>query len=169
MSEKPGKRLVSKKEYLQIEGKRTAISTSGTILAFIGAASLFVSVISLCVTIYNGIGWSEAPSPHDAIWAVKLFSTVCAISTAIGVGGLWTAFRLFVAVGRIESVVPITRHNTGQLPAVETLVRASDLPPSHQQAELLRAAPPASETPPEELLRATTGSRLSINEGEGRE
>ncbi len=56
-------------------------------------------------------------------------------------------------------MVPVTRHKTGDLPEVETLVRASDLPPSHQQAELLRAAQPGQETSPEELLRATQGNR----------
>ena len=40
------------------------------------------------------------------------------------------------------------------LPPEESLLRPSDLPPSHQQAELLRAAKPGQETPPEELLRA---------------
>jgi hypothetical protein len=64
------------------------------------------------------------------------------------------ARNLFREAKAIERVAPITRHNTGHLPAAETLVRASDLPPSHQQAELLRAAPQGSETPAEELLRA---------------
>jgi len=66
------------------------------------------------------------------------------------------AFQLFKKERTIERVAPITRHSTSFLPPKESLVRASDLPPSQQQAELLRAAPRGSETPTEELLRATT-------------
>jgi hypothetical protein len=56
----------------------------------------------------------------------------------------------------VRALQPINFADTTAIPEEETLVRASDIPPSHQQAELLRAAPQGSETLAEELLRATT-------------
>jgi hypothetical protein len=78
---------------------------------------------------------------------------------ALGILTLWVGKSMYTRAGNMEPVTLITRHNIADLPAVETLVRASALPPSHQQSELLRAAPQGSETPPEELLRATTNSK----------
>jgi hypothetical protein len=43
-----------------------------------------------------------------------------------------------------------------------TLVRASDLPPSQQRAELLRAGGTRTETPPAQLLRAGNESRQDV-------
>lgn len=53
------------------------------------------------------------------------------------------------------AVLPMTRRNAHLASAEESLVRASDLPPTHPRAELLRATPYGQETPAEELLRAT--------------
>ncbi|HLK57424.1 MAG TPA: hypothetical protein VKU00_12715 [Chthonomonadaceae bacterium] len=50
---------------------------------------------------------------------------------------------------------PITDHNAHLLPLMETLVRGSDLPPTEQQNELLRAVQQGQETPTEQLLRAS--------------
>jgi len=58
----------------------------------------------------------------------------------------------------LDQIVVMRRPNTGNFPEVETLIRPSDLPPSNQQAELLRAAQDGKETPAEELLRANTNS-----------
>ena len=68
---------------------------------------------------------------------------------------LLLAFYLFKKGRKVERVVPITKRTTSTLPPEESLVRASNLPPSQQQAELLRAAQHGKETPSEELLRAT--------------
>jgi len=65
------------------------------------------------------------------------------------------SYRSCWSAQEIEPVAPITRHNTGRLPEIETLVRPSDIPLSHQRAELLRATEPGQETPAEELLRST--------------
>ena len=51
---------------------------------------------------------------------------------------------------------PITKHTTSSLPPEESLLRASQSEPSQQQTELLQAAQDGTETPAEELLRATT-------------
>ena len=62
---------------------------------------------------------------------------------------------MYYRAKRIKRVELITRHNTGRLPAAETLVRGSDRPSPAQQTELLRAAGQGLEAPPEQLLRAT--------------
>ena len=68
---------------------------------------------------------------------------------------IWLGKSMFKKAQRIEPVALLKRQSVIPLPEAETLVRASELPPSHQQAELLRAAPQGSETPVAELLRAT--------------
>ncbi len=56
---------------------------------------------------------------------------------------------------QLELVVPLTRKSAEQLPAEESLVRASSEPPDVQEEVLLRAAGSEPYTPPEELLRAS--------------
>lgn len=68
-----------------------------------------------------------------------------------GIGSIWVGRNRLDAAKGIEPVSPITRHNPGDLPAVETLVRPSDLPPSHQEAVIaglrrLDAYDPGTET-----------------------
>jgi hypothetical protein len=135
MSEKPGKRLVSKWEYVRVTAVRTLVGSGFMFSVILGSLTLFPTISCFM--------WGQA------------FGVVF--------WGSWTACFLAIAVSfykkseKIKHVAPITRHNTGHLPEVETLVRAADLSPSHQQAELLRAAKPGQETPAEELLRATSG------------
>ena len=75
--------------------------------------------------------------------------------SALGLAGIYKSANMFAKIEGMEPVALLTKENAKHLPETETLVRPSDLPPSHLQAELLRAAPQGSETPPEELLRAT--------------
>lgn len=86
---------------------------------------------------------------HDAPYVVAacLFGCLC-------LGGLAIATVLHEKVEKLEPVELITRRNTGDLPAVETLVRGSEQPPAEAQSELLRAARHGEETTPEQLLRA---------------
>jgi hypothetical protein len=81
-------------------------------------------------------------------------------------GGVWLGSRSAKALlNRVEKIKPvglITRHNTGNLPEVETLVRGSDPPATAEQAELLRAVRKSPESPPEQLLRAAQESRQDV-------
>ncbi len=56
-----------------------------------------------------------------------------------------------------NDVVPLTRANTADLPAPESLVRASSEPRQEQEAVLLRAAARSVGTPPEQLVRPAEG------------
>ncbi|MCW3097909.1 MAG: hypothetical protein JWL77_3527 [Chthonomonadaceae bacterium] len=135
MSEKPKKRLVSKGQYVEILlGKIVLYSVAGCMLS----AGLFFLALAVGFSF-----WLRGVVVMPLIFGAG----ACAV--------IWFSKRFFVEAKEIEWVQPITVHNAHLLPVQETLVRPSDLPPSHQQAELLRAAPQGSETPPEELLRAT--------------
>ena len=146
MSEKPKKRLVSRGRYVCLMAGRATLLSAAVIFASVGIFSLVLAL--MCAA--HGWGMESA---------YKIIGTVLVL----------LAFGLYRKERTVERVAPITRYTTSALPPEQTLVRASALPPSHQQAELLRAAPQGSETPAEELLRATIGNRPSINEGEGRE
>ena len=140
MSEKPPKRLVGKLEYMGIlcaKGTNTAVSgafmIAGAVLA-LGAlvAFLFVGDYGIWSLLTGGV--------------LGLLGYACVrISEDINQDSR-----------QMERVALLTKHNTGELPEVESLVRASDVPASQQQTELLRAAQHGKVTPPEELLRAST-------------
>ncbi|MCW3097329.1 MAG: hypothetical protein JWL77_2947 [Chthonomonadaceae bacterium] len=160
MSEKPQKRLVGWKEYLGTTGKKGAsyslayaLLGSGLTLLFLSALLFLTSLSYWLFTdtwfVYKGEGQR---------WSMALVS-LGGVAAAVGSVTVWGAYTLSVKARKIARVELITRHNTGNLPATETLVRPSDLPPSHQPSVLLRAAPPGRETPAEELLRATKNSK----------
>ncbi|MCW3094972.1 MAG: hypothetical protein JWL77_590 [Chthonomonadaceae bacterium] len=148
MSEKPQKRLVSKGQYLKTLGDKGASYAAGVFYGLLGVPFLLISLFCFVIGLY-GLFFSGFPSE------ISIVLFIAVISLILSMGAFWGCTSYFKRAQEIELVAPITRHNTDQLPAVETLVRASDAPPSHQQAELLRASPQGSETPPEELLRAT--------------
>ncbi len=60
---------------------------------------------------------------------------------------------------QINLGVPLTRFNTADLPAPDSLVRASSEPMQAQQAVLLRAAAEGQDRHEEELVRAVEGQR----------
>jgi len=147
MSEKPKKRLVSKGRYVQtIMGKGGLYSVG---------ISLYASTpVLLCISLFCLVVGYVTGSDPDGFDRTTMF-ILCGCFLALAVGTLWCGTKVFDKAAKIEEVTPLTKNNTGDLPETETLVRASDLPPSDQQAELLRAALPSSKSPPEELLRAT--------------
>lgn len=169
MSEKPGKRLVSKKEYLRAVSKKGGLLLNSWLMfglsAFYCVAALlflvFVAVVSLMVVTGRNPGtWARGWDGANAVFAFLIALVGAGIARAM----YRTAQKSQEEADRIEiDVIPMTRANLRAVTASETLVRASDLPPSHQKAELLRAARLDQEAPPEELLRA------SITRGPGRE
>ncbi len=164
MSEKPGKRLVihsnahrdrtppvptrlvSKGQYLKTLGEKGVTHVAGAFFGLLGVSFFLISLFSLYGCFSSG-SFS------------KVFIFIAVVSLILSLGAFCGCKSFFTSAQEIETVAPITRHNTGHLPEAETLVRASNLPPSHQQAELLRAAQTGQETPAEELLRATQGNR----------
>jgi len=140
MSEKPKKRLVSKSRY---------------------AGVLTTRIILLCVVLAFAKGGIDAfclvaqDLGHERTLLIDSV-LVDVVNVCLASGMLFVAYWLFKKERKIERVSPITTRTTSSLPPEETLVRPSDLPPSQQQAELLRAAQYGKGTPAEELLRAST-------------
>ena len=143
--QKRRKRLVGVREYAKTSVDQVAGYCGSTAVICLGTALLGMSVLM----IRTG---SDGYGDPVALFGGGVFGT-CSLLT------LWYGKTLFKAATQIRPVVLITKHNAKYLPEVETLVRASDLPTSRQQAELLRVAKPGQETPPEELLRAIQGNK----------
>ena len=139
------KRLVGAREYAKTSVDQVAAYSGSIAVICLGIALLGLSL----VMIRDG---SDGYGDPFACFGGGVFS-VCSLAT------LWYGKNLFHAATKIRPVVLITKHNAKYLPEVETLVRGSGLPPSYQQAELLRIVQTGQETSPEELLRATHGSK----------
>jgi hypothetical protein len=142
MSEKPKKRLVGRRQYVVVLGKTVSLYTVGMI-SFCGGIILLL------------------PLGFDAMGVWGNYSVgVRALRFVIGVGVIALMLRLgkytLIKANTVEAVGLLTHHNSHLLPPEESLVRASDVPPSQQQTELLRAAQYGKETPAQELLRAST-------------
>jgi hypothetical protein len=142
MNEKPQKRLVSKRQYVAVLGKTVSLYSAGMIF-FCGGLILLLPLF-----IDAMVAWGNYPV---GIRALRFASGAGVIALLLLLG----KYTLIKAT-TIESVELLTHQNSHLLPPEETLVRASDAPPSQQQTELLRAAQYGKETPAEELLRATT-------------
>jgi hypothetical protein len=132
-SEKPRKLVVSKGRYAMLIAQRTVLTT--------GAIQLFV----IC-------GLSSVVCISSISTRVMGFA---APSLGVAVTTLLLGLCLIKIEQKVERVAPATQQNTQHLPEIQTLVRPSDLPPSHQPAELLRMAQSGDATPADELLRIT--------------
>lgn len=146
LSSEPGKRIVSKGQYVRRVSKKAAIGLSCGSLAI---------VIALFIVSAIGLTFASVTSMPDVRRAVALFGAAILCSCAA------TRLKQVAEKGieeaqKIDPGVPLTRANAGQLPVSESLIRASEPPPQDQQSALLRAAAGNTETPPEELLRAST-------------
>jgi len=148
--EKPRARLVNKHQYLENRLEKGSLFTFAS--AFAGASGVCL-LISLLLMYLGLPPWRNDPLNIgiELFFAGGFFGVLC-----FGTG--WIASKLFKAAAAVEKVAPITRHNTGELPAAQTLVRASERPITHCQTELLRAAGEGAETPSEQLLRAAQGN-----------
>jgi len=75
----------------------------------------------------------------------------------LGVSSLLFLFSGAFAMHHIRKIdigIPLTRSNTADLPAVDSLVRASQEPTDKQADVLVRPITDVQSTPPEQLLRS---------------
>ena len=97
---------------------------------------------------------STMPLPKDweetTLKAYLRFLLIIGVCSYLGAAGLRRA-------GTIETGVPVTSANTGHLPAVESLVRASSRPVEADPRMLLRAAVGRPEAQAEQLVRPVGG------------
>lgn len=141
MSEKPGKRLMGWKQYLTKIGMKISLSTISVASACAGVAGIVFCFLTMMWSIFR----------PDYMFPLPEY-----IPLGCGIVVLFCfSLQAWLWQRQIKPVSPVALSNASDLLAVDTLVRPSDLPPTHQQAELLRAPTSGQETPPEELLRAT--------------
>ncbi len=140
---KPGKRIVSKGAYMKASAGKVF-----TIVLFIGMGC-YCALSTLRM-------FQKLLSKSDGVMLLPILA-ICLIMT----GGLcfviFSIIRGLVFIKQVDIGIPLTRANTADLPAPETLVRASSEPSQAQEAVLLRAAAEGQETPPEQLVRASVG------------
>lgn len=93
------------------------------------------------------------PKDWDEVTLLKYarLLLIVGVCSYLGVAGLRRA-------GTIETGVPVTSANTGHLPPVESLVRASSQPVEADPRVLLRAAVGRSDEQAEQLVRPAGGS-----------
>jgi hypothetical protein len=135
-----GKRIVSKKTYVNAQIKK---ATLGSVSILLLGSAVGLAVVTLGVM---GLVSARILLLPIAIlgWSTSLF---------VGYMGIRAVNRL----EEIDPGVPLTRANTAHLSALDSLVRASEEPVQEQQAVLLRAATQTQERHEEQLVRASAG------------
>jgi hypothetical protein len=149
-TEKPRKRLVGWKQYLETQCSKWTGNIVGTVFEYVG----YIFVMGAIGTLLSSF--------HRGLFGFLVGLIVSAFLGSIGALALWGSMIAMCEANNIEPVALITRQNTGLLPEVETLVRGSDRPETAEQAELLRAVRQSPESPPEQLLRATNERRQDV-------
>ncbi len=145
---KPGRRIVSKGEYARAQGRRFGLAADAVCL-FIVAGLCFVKAPLLCYIL--GAAAANWPSATLLLLLIPLPAIV------IYALGKTASVRLRTAL-TLDTGVPLTRANVGDLPAPASLVRAAEEPVQAQQAILLRPSPPRHERQEEQLVRAVAGT-----------
>ncbi len=146
---KPGKRIVSKGEYVKGMGSKfTAILVS---IAFI--AAVIYSIVCFAPAFSRAISCSL----HTILVVPLIFATCLVIGGACM--ACYFAFVCMVTIKQTDVGLPLTRANTADLPASDSLVRASQEPVQAQEGVLLRAAAQTQDGHEEQLLRASVGGQ----------
>lgn len=144
---KPGKRIVSRRDYAIRVAKRERLRWGSTALA-----------IFIAVCIISGVGFIFAGLLAETF----LLKCLCFVAAALCLPAICivkNAAEKAMQIAQLElDVVPLTRANTADLPAPNSLVRASEEPAQAQEGVLLRAAVGAGQAEREgQLLRASVG------------
>jgi hypothetical protein len=145
---KTSKRIVSKEQYLVNTGKKATLSSFGAVVVLFGILGAVISCMTFIPMFRDDQHWSS-------LWPFLL--AVVFIGCAGSLGLLYMGGKAIKEGIEIDAGVPLTRANTADLPAADSLVRASEQPLEEQQAILLRAATSGTDTPAEELVRASVG------------
>ena len=146
----PVKKIVSKREYAQIQSVRVGRMLWGMSLVVAGVACA-VFTLCLCVLVFASL------ADGDSYRGLGAFILICA---AVLTGVLTYGFGKMGAAKieeaeKLNYAVPLTKANAPYLPMQESLVRASAEPLVAAETVLLRAAADNSTTPPEQLVRSS--------------
>ncbi len=140
--------IVSQGEHAVLTGEKVALSALGAVLctlAYIGIASSVITTILFSVLLFTG----GIPA-YGALQSIGMFLVVGVSSFVM----LRFSRGSFKKSHSIDAGIPLTRTEMNDLPAPDTLVRASQEPLQLQQATLLRPATETPEAHEEQLLRA---------------
>ncbi len=162
-----GRRFVSKGEYVRLQTSRATTSVYG-----VGYAILGVLCGAATITLTLALAYHLCFPTRDFLlsrYVVKIrgtdpFSELIGIlffNSFLLVMFGWSTYELSTfgcdllkKATCLDPGVPFTRANTADLPAPESLVRASEEPMQVQEAVLLRATMEGQERHEEQLLRA---------------
>ena len=146
---KTGKRIVSKAEYARIQSLRLGMNVSSYCLLFLTlgcvAATCLPAMMIIQATYLGFLGTRS----FVMLFAGMLFAGSATFLCGKLLGACCTKIEA------LEKVMPFTRATIAELPAPDSLVRASQEPVQEQQSILLRAAAEVGQTPAEQLLRPT--------------
>lgn len=154
---KQGKEIVSKGEYVRRQASRGV--TASMAVCLLVPAFAFAIWSLFCIFLAIAGLFSNALFPYLSLDS---------LGSAIILGGIaFLIFRgssiLIKEARTLDPGIPFTRANTTNLPAEESLVRASAEPVELQQAVLLRAASQSDATPADLLLRPATTEHADTN------
>jgi hypothetical protein len=160
-----GKRIVSRGAYAVSVGKKVSGLSSGVLFVLLGTFAALAGIsLALFSCLYPFVGNSPDWGSSDTGLSVMVLGVFEMVGLGVlgifGVGSavlIITGKKLLKGAKQLEPVVPLTRANIADLPAPESLVRASAQPVQEPQAVLLRAATETQATPPEQLVRASAG------------
>ncbi len=147
-------RIVSKSRYLGYLSRTKRLSGSGTFLIMLGAVGTFGSFLVLVAFLFSWVGdlAFDLGTLICLIFSGVLFCLLAGIMLLLAAR---SGLKKWEQASRLEPVVPLTRHSADQLPAEESLVRASSEPSDVQPQVLLRAGGSDLQTAPKELMRAS--------------
>ena len=164
------KHIVSKAEYVRIQGKRAQAILSGVaylslavLSGFAGASLIAIVCYYLCFPtrhfLLDIFVFKNHYHPQDEIVCLAIFDggAIVALFGLAYVHGTF-GYNQIIEAARTDPGVPFTRMNTADLPASESLVRASEEPTHEHQTVLLRAAIETTERHEEQLVRAAGGT-----------
>lgn len=142
-----GNSVVSTRRYLLAVGDRAVSRLIGFTFFLLSLLAAILCVT--CVLLLPRLLFMDAANSRNAL------SLPCLMVGIPLTYFLWQSSRhAFRRAASVPAVVPLTHANTADLPAPDSLVRASSKSVQEQQAVLLRAAK-GMETPPEQLVRAS--------------
>jgi len=130
------KRIVSKAEYARVQARYVRQSVQSVPFLIMGFACINTAFAAALILVFS-------PRHHHMSNGFLFCTTL--FCTALGYMLLKVGF---VTKRKVESenvdIAPLTRANIADLPASESLVRASGAPMQEQETALLRAAPRCS-------------------------
>lgn len=143
---KPRRRIVSKREYAVRVGNKTGTALFAFIMLFFCMVGVVLTSVFLVFALFH-------LQSFETLFLALLFAALFAGSLYLGHLGR----RTLREARQMDTGVPVTRANTGDLPVSDSLVRASQESTQAQQAVLLRASATTEEKREEQLLRALSG------------